>query len=168
MGNNNKGGRRRRRKRRGDDSGRSNNRGGRRNSGRKSSKVEKFGGREPTEEVTGPDGPLDLNAFNLFCSYYLGILPDNRYKKPNANRTAQHFHKSPDDIEMALRSCGMDKHTLRDVDYDFSLAQLDVRVAPDGLDKRELARPLFDEFMEVNPHFVDWSEGDESDEDVAE
>ncbi len=166
MGKHNKGGRRRRRGRRGKRRNNNNNR--KKRNGRKSARSDKFGGREPTEEVTRPDGPLDLNAFNLFCSYWLGITPDNRYKKPNPNRTAQHFHKSPDDIESALRNCGMDKHTLRSVDYDFSLAQLDVKVAPDGIDKMELARPLFEEFMEVNPHFVDWSEGDDTEEDTAE
>jgi len=55
----------------------------------------------------------------------------------------------------------MDHQTLKDVDYDLSLARLDVRVAPEGIDKKELARPLFDEFAELNTHFVDWSDGDE-------
>lgn len=70
-------------------------------------------------------------------------------------QTAKLFGLQPADIELALRSCGMDKHTLRDVDFDMSLAQLDIRVAPDGIDKREIARPLFDEFVEMNQHFVD-------------
>lgn len=123
---------------------------------------QKFGGREPTQPAPERTEDLKLEPFDLFCSYYLGITPDNRYKKPNVGVLAQQFGCSPNDIELTLRKHGMDKHTLKSVEYDMSLAQLDVRVAPDGLDKRELARPLFEEFCEVNPHFVALDELDES------
>jgi hypothetical protein len=140
-------------------SGGGGNRSGRKRSGRrKSNKREKFGGREPVAQFEKRTGPIPLNPFELFVSYYMGVTDDNRYSKPSMGNTARKFSIQPEDVEQALRNCGMDKHTLRDVDYDMSLAQLDVRVAPDGIDKREIARNLFDEFIEVNPHFVDMSE----------
>merc|ERR1711974_489654 len=118
-------------------------------SGRNSrNKREKFGGREPKAAFEGP-GQLRLNPFELFVSYYMGVTDDNRYSKPSMGNTARKFGIQPEDVEQALRNCGMDKHTLRDVDFDMSLAQLDIRVAPDGIDKREIAKGLFEEFVEV-------------------
>lgn len=72
--------------------------------------------------------------------------------------TAKRLGIAPEQVELALRACGMDKFTIRNVDFDMSLAQEDVRVAPEGIDKREIARNLFHEFIELNPHFVDLGE----------
>lgn len=172
------GGRRRRRRRKGGGGG-SNNNNNRQNSGnsggnrrkrggggggggnRRNMRTpqSKLGGREPVDASAGKqDGPLHLNAFELFCSYHLGITPDNGYKKPNIRDVARYFDRSTKEIENALRECGLDNATAKGVDFDFSLAQLDVRVAPDGIDKREMVRPLFDEFVEANDNFVDWAE----------
>ncbi len=142
-------------------SGRKNsgNRGSGRGSSRKNkAKREKFGGREPVAEFERRTGPLPLTPFELFVSYYMGVTDDNRYSKPSMGATARRFNIEPEDVEQALRNCGMDKHTLRDVDFDMSLAQLDIRVAPEGIDKREIAKTLFEEFVELNPHFVDMNE----------
>jgi hypothetical protein len=157
--NKNKSNRKRSGRRRSGKNNSGNRRSGRR-SGRNKSKTkrEKFGGREPVAEFEKRTGPVPLNPFELFVSYYMGITDDNRYSKPSMGNTARKFGIQPEDVELALRNCGMDKHTLRDVDFDMSLAQLDIRVAPDGIDKREIAKTLFEEFVEVNPHFVDMNE----------
>ena len=167
------GGRRRRRRRKGGGGGSNNNRSNnnsnrssnRGNSGgnqrRNNSRTpkEKLGGREPVDASGAiQEGPLHLSALELFCTYYLGLTPSNGSKKPNVRDVARFFDRSVNEIDKALVECGMDKATLKNVDFDFSLAQLDVRVAPDGIDKRELARPLFDEFVEANESFVDWAE----------
>lgn len=140
--------------------GNNNNR--RRGGGNKSNSrtpKDKLGGREPVDATAGmTEGPLHLNAFELFCSYHLGITPTNGYKKPNIRDVARYFDRSTKEIESALAECGMDNRTAKDVDFDFSLAQLDVRVAPEGIDRKELARPFFEEFVEANENFVDWAE----------
>lgn len=120
---------------------------------------EKFGGREPRDANAGRrDAPSQLNAFELFCAYHLGIFEDNTYRDPSLKSVARLFGRSIDDIRSALEACGLDDQTVRGADYDLSLAQLDVKVAPEGIDKREIAKHLFDEFVEAHPKFVDWAE----------
>jgi len=148
----------------GNSSNNQNNAGGNRGRGsggkRKSqTPEEKFGGREPRDANAGRrDGPGQLNAFELFCAYHLGIFEDNEYREPSLKSVARLFDRSPDEIRTALEACGLDDNAVRTADYDLSLAQLDVKVAPDGIDKREIAKNLFDEFIDAHPGFVDWSE----------
>ncbi len=119
----------------------------------------KLGGRDPVDVDAGNiEGPLHVNAFELFCSYHLGITPNNRYKKPNVRDVARYFDRKPHEIDAALKNCGLDNASCKNVGFDFSLAQLDIRVAPDGLDLREIAKPLFEELVDLNENFVDWSE----------
>ena len=113
---------------------------------------EKFGGREPRE--VGVDEGVDwrLEPFDLFCAYHLGITPDNRYKKQLSKReVTQIFSCSADDLHDALRRFSMDNNSVRSSGFDLQVARLDMQVAPEGLDKRELARVLFDEFLDYNP-----------------
>ena len=162
-------GRGRRRRRRGgrnrsnnnnNNGGNNGNRGNRRRSGgggggnSKRTPKEKFGGREPTAENT-VSGPIEMSAFELFCAYHLGITPNNGYKKPAVRDVARYFNCSIDDVTEALKDCGLDNQTARALHFDFSYAQLDVKVAPDGIDKREIARPFFEEYVDANPDFVD-------------
>lgn len=157
---------RRPKKRSNNNSNRGGGRGNNNNRGRNNSRprkpktpVNKLGGRDPVDADAGNiEGPLHVNAFELFCTYHLGITPKNTYKKPSVRDVARYFDRSPKEIDEALANCGLDNATCKKVDFDFSFAQLDIRVAPDGLDLREIARPLFEEFVELNPDFVDWSE----------
>lgn len=120
---------------------------------------DKLGGREPVDKDAGNiSGPLHVNAFELFCAYHLGITPTNKYKKPTVRDVARYFDRKPHEIDNALKECGLDNASCKGAGFDFSLAQLDIRVAPEGLDLREIARPLFEEFVELNENFVDWSE----------
>ncbi|MFU8803312.1 MAG: hypothetical protein ACNA8W_05845 [Bradymonadaceae bacterium] len=113
----------------------------------------KFGGREPraTLEPSSSNGPREITPFELFCVYHLGIAEDNRYRQQNVRDVARRFDCSPHELEEALKRFGLDKDTLRQAGYDISLAQLDMQVAPEGVDKRELAKVLFSEFLELTP-----------------
>lgn len=126
---------------------------------------EKFGGRDPVAQLEVEDNVLPLNAFELFCTYYLGITADNGFRKPNMREVARRFDRSPKEIEDALKECGMSQDILKKISWDMSLAQLDISVAPEGIDKKELAKNLFEEFVAENPHFVDWSEPEMDDQD---
>jgi hypothetical protein len=95
---------------------------------------------------------MDLEPFDMFCVYHLHITPDNRYKKKIRQREINgYFECSGDEFHDTLRRYGMDRKSVHRSGFDISLARLDMRVAPEGLDKRELARVLFDEFLEKNP-----------------
>lgn len=143
--------------------GKSNKRRG--GSGRKQTPKEKFGGRDPKNVSSDNwEAPAELTAFDLFCSYHLGIFENNSYRDPSLKQVAKLFGRSYEDIRDALNSCGLDDDTIRQADYDLSLARLDVKVAPDGIDKRELAKNLFDEFVAAHPGFVEWTESDSTEE----
>lgn len=99
---------------------------------------------------------IPMTGFDLFCAYWLGIGENNTYRKPNIRDVSRRFDRSTREIEEALKYCGMDIDAVKRSGYDMSLAQLDISVAPEGIDKRELAKGLFEEFVELNPNFKDW------------
>lgn len=123
--------------------------------------ADKFGGREPValprtiEEVE----QVPLNGFELFCAYHLGITDDNQHRRQNARDVARRFGITPDELQDALRQHGLDLPTITQCGYDMELALLDIRVAPDGIDRRELAKGLYDELLDLNPSARDASQG---------
>lgn len=116
-------------------------------------------------DVEWDDTILPLNAFELFCTCYLGITADNKFRKPVPREVARRFDRSLPEIDDALHNCGMSPDIVKKIGFDMSLAQLDISVAPEGIDKKELAKNLFEEFVAENPHFVDWAEPESDDED---
>jgi hypothetical protein len=78
-------------------------------------------------------------------------MPDGTYRNAGLGEVAKRFRRSPGELKQMLRGYGMDTESLQDVDFDVSLAKLDIQVAPEGIDRRELARGLFEEFVDVHP-----------------
>jgi hypothetical protein len=119
--------------------------------------AEKFGGRDPVappRTIDQEQGPtyLPLNGFELFCAYHLGITEDNQHRRQSARDVARRFGISPDELQAALNRYGLDMSTITRCGYDMELALLDIRVAPDGIDRRELAKGLYDELLNLNPY----------------
>ena len=48
-------------------------------------------------------------------------------------------------VKQALKECNMDSASLLNKDFDMALAQLDIQVAPEGIDKMELAKSIYEE-----------------------
>jgi hypothetical protein len=94
-------------------------------------------------------GPIE--AFDLFCACLLGLMPDGSYRGAGLGEVAKRLRRSPNEVRDLLKQYGMDTETLKTVDFDLSLAKLDIQVAPEGIDRRELARGLFEEFVDVHP-----------------
>jgi hypothetical protein len=92
-----------------------------------------------------------VDPFDLFCACFLGLMPDGTYRNAGLGEVAKRFRRSPGELKQMLRGYGMDTESLQDVDFDVSLAKLDIQVAPEGIDRRELARGLFEEFVDVHP-----------------
>lgn len=115
--------------------------------------ADKFGGREPrlTPEERNAHGPTRLTPFELFCAYHLGITEDNRYRRQNAREVARRFGCGPVEIDEALVRFGLDHDTLKRLPFELADAQLDMELAPEGIDKREHARMHFAELLEVSP-----------------
>ena len=98
----------------------------------------------------------NLDPFNLFCAYHLGIGPKKEYRPSNLNEVARRFGQDPATVRQALKECGMDSASLLDRDFDMALAQLDIQVAPEGIDRMELAKSIYEDFLAA-PHVKrDW------------
>lgn len=93
------------------------------------------------------DGPPD--AFGLFCSYYLGITPDDGYQKPNLDEIARRHRMTPEQIRELLTEYKLEPATVRSSSFDLEGAQLDIRLAPEGISRTEAARDLYAEYLET-------------------
>ncbi|MBZ0273546.1 hypothetical protein K8I61_16020, partial [bacterium] len=97
-----------------------------------------------------------FDVFELFCAYHLGITAEGGYRQQNIHDLARRFQCSPAELKQALMDNHIDADTLLNSDFDLAMAQIDIQVAPEGVDKRELARPWFEEFMQSHPNARDW------------
>jgi hypothetical protein len=112
----------------------------------------------PVKSSPATEKPLtgNLDPFNLFCAYHLGIGPKKEYKPSNLNEVARRFGQEPAIVRQALKECDMDSASLLDRDFDMALAQLDIQVAPEGIDRMELAKSIYEDFLAA-PHVKrDW------------
>jgi hypothetical protein len=98
----------------------------------------------------------NLEPFDLFCAYHLGIGPNKQYKPSNINEVANRFRQEPGVIRQALKEYGMDSASLLDRDFDMALAQLDIQVAPEGVDRLELAKTIYEDYLESPYQKRDW------------
>ncbi len=97
-----------------------------------------------------------LEAFDLFCAYHLGIGPNKQYKPANIHEVARRFGSDTGTVKQALKEYNMDPESLLDRDFDMALAQLDIQVAPEGVDRTELARSIYEEYLEAPYKKRDW------------
>ncbi|MZG53924.1 MAG: hypothetical protein F3743_06475 [Nitrospinae bacterium] len=113
---------------------------------------------ENTRNTSGSEKKLagGLDAFTLFCAYHLGIGPNKEYKPTNINEIARRFGQDQGVVKQALKDCNMDSASLLDRDFDMALAQLDIQVAPEGIDKMELAKSIYEDFLEAPSVKRDW------------
>jgi hypothetical protein len=64
---------------------------------------------------------------------------------------AKRFGCGQNDIRQALEVYGMDRPSMTKIrrSFDVSFAELDIKVAPEGIDRSTVARERYDEFIEV-------------------
>ena len=97
-----------------------------------------------------------IDPFELFCAYHLGITSSNQYRLSNINEVANRFKVDTGTTRQILKEYGMDSASLLDRDFDMALAQLDIQVAPEGINRTELGRTIFEEFLESPIKKRDW------------
>jgi hypothetical protein len=124
------------------------------------------GGRPPVRgdraRVPGPQGPpltdqiKRIDPFDLFCAYHLGITTDKQYRPLNLHDVARRFNVDGSVIKQALQAYGMDADALLNTEFDLTMAQLDIQVAPEGVDRVELARGIYEEFRRAPRKQRDW------------
>ena len=114
-------------------------------------------------EKTGHNGisksktnTMGIDPFELFCAYHLGITPQNQYRPSNINEVANRFKIDIGTTRQILREYAMDSASLLDRDFDMALAQLDIQVAPEGINRTELGRSIFEDFLQAPIKKRDW------------
>jgi hypothetical protein len=118
-----------------------------------SAQVEKIGHSKISKSKTNTFG---IDPFELFCAYHLGITSQNQYRPSNINDVANRFKIDVGTTRQILKEYGMDSASLLDRDFDMALAQLDIQVAPEGINRTELGRSIFENFLEAPIKKRDW------------
>ena len=93
------------------------------------------------------DGPPD--GFGLFCAYHLGVTSDDGYQKPSLDETARRYGISHDEVRALLTEHKLDPETMGQTKFDLEGAKLDVRLAPEGISRIEIARDQYAEYLET-------------------
>jgi len=104
---------------------------------------------------TGPGGEID--RFELFCAYHLGITAEGGYRIQNLHEVARRFGSNAGALKQTLTAYKMDADDIVHSGFDLASAQIDIMVAPAGISRRELARPLYEEFLETPRKARDWA-----------
>jgi len=97
-----------------------------------------------------------IDPFDLFCAYHLGIGPDKSYRPANIHDVARRFGVDSSVIRQALQDHGMDPETLLNTEFDLTMAQMDIQVAPPGIDRIELAKGIYESFRQAPRRKRDW------------
>ena len=92
---------------------------------------------------------FSIDPFELFCAYHLGITSQNQYRPSNINEVAKRFKIDVGTTRQILKEYQMDSASLLDRDFDMALAQLDIQVAPEGINRTELGKNIFEDFLEA-------------------
>lgn len=102
-------------------------------------------------------GSTSIDAFELFCAYHLGITPDDGYRIQNIHEVARRFGTNAAELRQVLTNLGMAADDIVHSGFDLATAQVDIMVAPAGISRRELARPLYDEFRNAPKQSRNWA-----------
>lgn len=104
---------------------------------------------DPSDRDAGSRCPhaelSELTPFSIFCALYLGITERNGYAPQNREAVARRFSLSRDEFHAFLEEHALDPGSLSRAGFDAESARLDIRVAPAGISRVELARTIFDE-----------------------
>ena len=124
--------------------------------------------RRPEAPVaSGAGGSSDVDRFELFCAYHLGITADGSYRIQNIHEVARRFGTNAAALKQTLTAYGMDADDMVHSGFDLASAQIDIMVAPEGISRKELARPLYDEFLQTPRKARNWAkEMEEADREI--
>ena len=98
-----------------------------------------------------------IEPFDLFCAYHLGITPEGGYRIQNIHEVARRFGTNAGALRQVLTDLGMSADDIVHSGFDLPSAQVDIMVAPEGISRRELARPLYEEFRNAPKKTRDWA-----------
>ena len=100
------------------------------------------------EHSGGNQRSVRLDPYELFAAFHLGLAPNGRYRKQGVRDVARRFNCGQRDVQDALTILCMDRVSLRKMRFEPEWAELDIKVAPEGIDRGEVAKTLYQEFLE--------------------
>lgn len=98
----------------------------------------------------------NIDPFELFCSYHLGITEEGGYKFQNIHQVARRFKSNAGVIKQVLTDLGMDSDAIVHSSFDMGSAQVDIMLAPEGISRVEIAKDLYAEFKSAPRKSRDW------------
>lgn len=91
---------------------------------------------------------LELTPFSVFCAI-LGITETDGYARQEHTAVAKRFGMSDSELREYRAAKGLSESDLKSGEFDLASARLDMKVAPQGISRMELARTLFEELREA-------------------
>ncbi len=121
---------------------------------------QRFTGDSSPNRPAQPSGLAErhsIEPFALFCAYHLGITEDDSYRFQNIHQVAKRFGTNAGVVKQLLSEFDMDPETIVHSGFDMASAQVDIMLAPEGISRTELARPLFAEFRSAPRRSRNWN-----------
>jgi hypothetical protein len=88
---------------------------------------------------------VELSPFSVFCALWLGITASDGFALAGVDAVAARFGIAREALDAYLREHALRAEDLRRARFDLESARLDIRVAPAGISRLELARTLWQE-----------------------
>ena len=104
-----------------------------------------------------------IEPFALFCAYHLGINEDGGYRFQNIHQVAKRFRTNAGVIKQLLSDFDMDSDTIINSAFDMAGAQVDIMLAPEGINRTELAREFYEQFRVAPRRTRNWAKELEDD-----
>jgi hypothetical protein len=104
-----------------------------------------------------------IEPFALFCAYHLGITAEGSYRFQNIHHVAKRFGTNAGVIKQLLADLGMDSDTIIHTNFDMASAQVDIMLAPEGINRTELGREFYEQFRVAPRRARNWAKELEDD-----
>ena len=90
-----------------------------------------------------------LDEFELFCLYHLGLVGTQAGIPLNLNQIAARLQISLDELDNFLKSAQLDPESVLSSGFDLVGAQMDIQLAPQGIHLESVARRHFEDFRQT-------------------
>ena len=104
-----------------------------------------------------------IEPFALFCAYHLGITEEGGYRFQHIHQVAKRFGTNAGVIKQLLAEFEMDSDTIVHSAFDMAGAQVDIMLAPEGINRTAIARELYEQFRAAPRRARNWAKELEQD-----
>ena len=91
----------------------------------------------------------ELNEFEIFCLYHLGLQGTQAGTPLNLNQLAGRLGTSPETVQTFMEEHRLDAAHMLATDFDLVGAQMDIQHAPEGIDLQAAAQEHFQRYRSL-------------------